>query len=177
MTSMENWKYLSMAIQSVCAMHEQADAGEWDKNVSMESFGYLYGPRQLLINNHWKHHRYSYKNMHNIIMSSSLYNKILSFDVSLYVSLTSLCKSTILHFYHLLYINKKKDLRIKCVISVSSVCQSCATLCNPMDWNISGFPVHHHLPELAQTHIHPFGDAIQTFHPLLSPSLPAFNLS
>ena len=69
--------------------------------------------------------------MHNITMSSSLYNKILSFDVSLYVSLTSLCKSTILHFYHLLYINKKKDFRIKCVISVSSVSQSCPTLCNP----------------------------------------------
>ena len=34
-----------MAIQSVCAMHEQVEAEEWDKNVSMESFGYLYGPR------------------------------------------------------------------------------------------------------------------------------------
>ena len=34
-----------------------------------------------------------------------------------------------------------------------------------------------HLPELAQTHVHPFNDAIQTFHCLLSPSLPAFNLS
>ena len=28
-----------------------------------------------------------------------------------------------------------------------------------------GFPVHH-LPELAQTHVHLVGDAIQTSHPL-----------
>ena len=29
-----------------------------------------------------------------------------------------------------------------------------------------GFPVHHPLPELAQTHVHSIGDAIQPFHPL-----------
>ena len=40
-----------------------------------------------------------------------------------------------------------------------------------------GFPVHHQLRELAQTHIHPVGDAIQPSHPLSSPSPPAFNLS
>ena len=40
-----------------------------------------------------------------------------------------------------------------------------------------GFPVHYQLPELAQTHIHRVGDAIQPSHPLSSPSLPAFNLS
>ena len=39
-----------------------------------------------------------------------------------------------------------------------------------------GFPVPHHLPELAQVHIHRVGDAIQPSHPLLSPSL-GFNLS
>ena len=32
-------------------------------------------------------------------------------------------------------------------------------------------------PELAQTHVHPVSDAIQTSHPLLSLSPPAFNLS
>ena len=36
-----------------------------------------------------------------------------------------------------------------------------------------GFPVFHHLPELAQTHIHPVGDAVQPSHPLSSPSPPA----
>ena len=40
-----------------------------------------------------------------------------------------------------------------------------------------GFPVHHQLPELAQTHVHGVSDAIQPSHPLASPSPPAFNLS
>ena len=38
------------------------------------------------------------------------------------------------------------------------------------------FPVHHQLPELAQTHVHQVCDAIQPSHPLLSPSSPYFNL-
>ena len=58
-----------------------------------------------------------------------------------------------------------------------SVSRSCLTLCNPMDCSTPGFPVHHLFPELAQTHVHWVGDAIQPFHPLPSPSLPAFNLS
>ena len=37
-----------------------------------------------------------------------------------------------------------------------------------------GFPVLHCLPEFGQTHVHWIGDAIQPSHPLLSPSLPAF---
>ena len=55
--------------------------------------------------------------------------------------------------------------------------QLCLTLSNPMDCSIPGFPDLHHLPELVQTHVHGVGDAIQTSHPLLSPSPPAFNLS
>ena len=39
-----------------------------------------------------------------------------------------------------------------------------------------GFPVHHQLPELAQTYVHRVSDAIQPSHPLSSPS-PTFNLS
>ena len=38
-------------------------------------------------------------------------------------------------------------------LQFSSVAQSCPTLCNPMDCSTSGFPVHHQLPELAQTHV------------------------
>ena len=38
-------------------------------------------------------------------------------------------------------------------------------------------PVHHQLPELAQTHVHRVSDAILPSHPLSSPSPPAFNLS
>ena len=40
-----------------------------------------------------------------------------------------------------------------------------------------GFPVHHQLTELAETHVLRVGDDIQPSHPLASPSLPAFNLS
>ena len=40
-----------------------------------------------------------------------------------------------------------------------------------------GFSVHHQLLELADTHVHRFGEAIQPSYPLLSPSPPAFNLS
>ena len=58
----------------------------------------------------------------------------------------------------------------------SSVTQSCPTLCNPMDCSTPDIPVHNQLPELAQTHVHRVGDAIQPSHPLSSPS-PAFNLS
>ena len=38
--------------------------------------------------------------------------------------------------------------------SVSSVAQLCLTLCNPMDGSTPGFPVHHQLLELAQTHVY-----------------------
>ena len=58
-----------------------------------------------------------------------------------------------------------------------SVAQLCLVLFNPMDCSTPGFPVLHHLPKLAQTHIHWVSDAIQPFHPLLSPSPPAFNVS
>ena len=46
-----------------------------------------------------------------------------------------------------------------------------------MDCTTPGFPVHHQLPELTQTHVYRVGDAIQPAHPLLPPSPPAFNLS
>ena len=46
-----------------------------------------------------------------------------------------------------------------------------------MDCSTPGFPVHHQLLELVQTHVHQFGDAIEPSHPLFSPSPPAFNLA
>ena len=63
------------------------------------------------------------------------------------------------------------------MIQISSIAQSCPTLCDPMDCSTPGFPVHPQLLELAQTHVHRVGDAIQPSHPFLSPSPPAFNLS
>ena len=45
----------------------------------------------------------------------------------------------------------------------------------PMDCSMPGFPVHNHLPELAQTHVYLVSDAIQSSHPchllLLLPSI------
>ena len=62
------------------------------------------------------------------------------------------------------------------VSAVQSVTQSYPTLCDPMDYSTAGFPVHHSLPEITQTHVHPVSDAIQPSHPLSSPFPPAFNL-
>ena len=58
-----------------------------------------------------------------------------------------------------------------------SVTQSCPALCDPMDCSTPGLPVLHYLSELAQTHVHCVDDAIQSSHPLLPPSPPAFSLS
>ena len=46
-------------------------------------------------------------------------------------------------------------------VQFSSVAQSCPTLCDPMNRSMPGLPVHHHLPEFTQTHVHRVGDAIQ----------------
>ena len=66
---------------------------------------------------------------------------------------------------------------IHTLIQFSSVAQSCLTLCSPLDYGIPGFPVHHQVPELTQTHVHWVSDTNQPSHPLSSPSPPTFNLS
>ena len=63
------------------------------------------------------------------------------------------------------------------ISSVSSVAQSCPTLCNPINRSTPGLPVYHQPPEFTQTQVHRFGDAIQPSHPLSSPSPPAPNPS
>ena len=62
-------------------------------------------------------------------------------------------------------------------VQFSSVTQSCPTLCDSLDCSTPGLPVHHQLLEFTQTHVHWVSDAIQSSHPLSSPSPPAFNLS
>ena len=62
-------------------------------------------------------------------------------------------------------------------VQISSVTQSCPTLCNPMNHSTPGLPVHHQLPEFTQTHAHRVGNAIQPSHPLSPPSPPAPNPS
>ena len=66
-----------------------------------------------------------------------------------------------------------KSWQISCCLC--SVTKSCPTFCNPMDCSKPGFPAHHQLPELAQTHVHGVSDAIQPSHPLSSPSSRAPN--
>ena len=56
---------------------------------------------------------------------------------------------------------------------ISSVIQSIPTLYDPMDCSTPGLAVYHQLPELAETHVHRAGDAIQSPCPLSSPSPPA----
>ena len=77
-----------------------------------------------------------------------------------------------IRFEQILY--KKAFLRD---VLFSSVTQACPDLCDPMDCSMPGFPVHHQLPEFAQTHVHQVDDVIPPSHPLSSPSTPAFNLS
>ena len=71
----------------------------------------------------------------------------------------------------------KKKIYIHRVEYFSSVAQSCSTLCDPMDRSTPGFPVHHQLLDLAQTHVHRVADTIQPSHPLLSPFPPTFTLA
>ena len=62
-------------------------------------------------------------------------------------------------------------------VQFSSVAQFCPTLYDHMNCSTLGLPVHHHLPEFTQTHVHRVRDAIQPSHPLSSPSPPAPNPS
>ena len=62
-------------------------------------------------------------------------------------------------------------------LRISSVAQSCPTLCHPVNRSTPGLPVHYHLPEFTQTHVHRVSDAIQPSHPLSSPFPPALNTS
>ena len=62
-------------------------------------------------------------------------------------------------------------------LSKLSSVQLLSCVCDPMDCSMPGLPVHHWLPELAQTHVHKVGEATQPSHPLSSPSPPAFSLS
>ena len=88
-----------------------------------------------------------------------------SFFLSIHLSL-------ILSFFHIHFCISLSFLKFNSFQS-----QSCLTLSDLKDCNTPGFPVHHQLPELAQTHVHRVSDASQPSHPLSSPSPPAFNLS
>ena len=46
-------------------------------------------------------------------------------------------------------------------VQFNSVPQSCPTLCDPMNHSTPGIPVHHHLPEFTQTHVHHIASVIK----------------
>ena len=73
-------------------------------------------------------------------------------------------------------VTKLNTLKLQILYYVSVQLLS-RVLWDSMDCSTPGFPVHHQLLELAQTHVHQVGDAIQPSHPLSSPSPPALNLS
>ena len=61
--------------------------------------------------------------------------------------------------------------------SVQFRCSVMSDFLQPHGLQHTRLPCQYHLPELAQTHVHRVGDAIQPSHPLSSPSPAAFNLS
>ena len=84
------------------------------------------------------------------------------------------CKWYLFHSEPPLFENQRRLINI---VQFSSVAQSCATLCDPMNCSMPGLPVHHQLLEFTQTHVHRVSDAIQPSQPLSSPSPPAPNPS
>ena len=67
--------------------------------------------------------------------------------ISVTKTLASKCKYFIVPKRRLIFIYCKD-------FQFSSVAQSCLTLCDPMDYSTPGFPVHHQLTEITQTHVH-----------------------
>ena len=73
----------------------------------------------------------------------------------------------------ILYLLRRLDISLLLLLFSHSVLSNSLW---PMDYSMPGFPVFHHLPEFAQTHVYWVCAAIQPSHPLSSPSPPAFNL-
>ena len=86
-----------------------------------------------------------------------------------------------LHFFYTGAIHSSVKLRSS--VKFSSVTQPCPTLWDPMDCCMPGLPIHHQLPELAQTHVHWVSDAFQPSHlccallfpPSIFPSIRVFS--
>ena len=77
----------------------------------------------------------------------------------------------------LLIRNQEDQNAVGLTLLLLSVTKSSPTFWDPVDCSTWGFPVLHHLPEFAQTHVRWVSDIIQSSHPLLPPSPPVLNLS
>ena len=73
--------------------------------------------------------------------------------------------------------SEKQESLACCSLQFSSVAQSCPTLCDRRNCSTPGFPFHHKLLRVSQTHVHQVSDVIQPSYPLSSPSPPAFSPS
>ena len=113
------------------------------------------------------------KQLHSLwqILGLSFFNSSFSFDKGYYVK-----RRPLTNYWGNIWNEISKAFLgiLSCSVQrLSSVAQSCLTLCDPMNRSTPGLPVHHQLPEFTQTHVHRVGDAIQPSLPLLSPSPPA----
>ena len=108
----------------------------------------------------------AYSDMYKLIYSPSWLVLLTRADTGTFTHINIL-RSHSHEYYHTL----------TCISSVqfSSVAQSCPTLCDPMNRSTPGLPVHHHLLEFTQTHVHRVRYAIQPSHPRSSPSPTAAN--
>ena len=94
-----------------------------------------------------------------------------------HIRISKTLKSIVYRDWCVLVINNKHFIPERCNMYCGggcSVAQPCPTLCIPVDYSTPGFPVLHHLPELAQTHsielVMPSNHLI-LYRPLLLPSV------
>ena len=106
----------------------------------------------------------------SLFIGSSFFFFITKSISSLVISLFRISVSSWFSLGRLYFI---RNLSVSSLLLFSHSVMSSSLL--PMDCSMTGFPFH--LLELAQNHVRWVGDAIQPFHPLLSPSPPVFNLS
>ena len=114
-----------------------------------------------------------------IMLNAYLWNMIIAKNEHRWCQINYPEVLNILHLYFYVVIkytimNNKNSYVWK--VQFNSVAQLCPPLCDPMDCSTPGFPVLHHLPELAQSHVRWVNDIIQLSCPLSSPSPHAFNL-
>ena len=114
-----------------------------------------------------------------LLSSISLYFILPIFSVLIYYLINFFPHVLILMYllYFLLTLFIAFFVYVYSSIQFNSVSQSFPTLW-PHGLSMPGFPIHHQLPEFAQTHVYEVSDAIQPSHSLSSPSPPpTFNLS
>ena len=120
----------------------------------------------------WTYHQYS------IVENSLIAPKISASSVHPSPS-SELLETTILYTFFVVCLSECYGIKIRhylapfTSVQFSSVTQSCPTLFDPMNCSTPGLPVHQQLLEFTQTHVHRVSDAIQSSHPLSSPSPPA----